>query len=430
MDKVLYFKEFDNIICNPEYKNSPSYKYMEEKEFQKLKDFVRSAADNVNDDNFDFFKVTRKRGVGDVITCQNYVGLIRFDDGLQVQILPKVDLANGEESDEVKTEKTFLRMLQCLKDFKYKVSGMANLSTKRLRLMEVFIKLYIDEVDRLVKEGLKSAYIDVEDNLNCYKGRMLFNENIKYNLVHKERFYVAFDEYHINRPVNKIVKATLKKLASLSTNSANIRDAKTLLNAFDEVDESVNYEKDFSQLKLDRNMTAYEDLVAWSRIFLFNQSFTTFSGVEKAVALLYPMEKLFEAYVAKKMKKVFSEWKVSAQDQKYHLFTMPTKKFRLKPDIVLTKGDRVVVMDTKWKRLTPVAKDNYGISQADMYQMYAYSKKYGASEIWLLYPYNENMHQELVFETGELNNTKVKLFFVDIANIEDSLQTLKNKVEQ
>ena len=64
-------------------------------------------------------------------------------------------------------------------------------------------------------------------------------------------------------------------------------------------------------------------------------------------------------------------------------------------------------MDTKWKRLTPVAKDNYGISQADMYQMYAYSKKYGATEIWLLYPYNEKMHEELVFETGETSNTKI-----------------------
>ena len=64
-----------------------------------------------------------------------------------------------------------------------------------------------------------------------------------------------------------------------------------------------------------------------------------------------------------------------------------------------------------------------------MYQMYAYSKKYGASEIWLLYPYNEKMHEGLVFETGETSNTKIKLFFVDVANIEESLKRLKEKVD-
>ena len=47
-------------------------------------------------------------------------------------------------------------------------------------------------------------------------------------------------------------------------------------------------------------------------------------------------------------------------------------------------------MDTKWKVLSE-DKANYGISQADMYQMYAYQKKYNAKNVTLLYPKTENV---------------------------------------
>lgn len=69
------------------------------------------------------------------------------------------------------------------------------------------------------------------------------------------------------------------------------------------------------------------------------------------------------------------------------------------------------------------------ISQADMYQMYAYSKKYETSEVWLLYPINEDMrdHKPIEFYSGD--NTYVRLFFIDIANIEESLMSLKDRIE-
>lgn len=37
---------------------------------------------------------------------------------------------------------------------------------------------------------------------------------------------------------------------------------------------------------------------------------------------------------------------------------------------------------------------NYGITQADMYQMFAYQKKYGAERVILLYPETEKISLE------------------------------------
>ncbi len=121
-------------------------------------------------------------------------------------------------------------------------------------------------------------------------------------------------------------------------------------------------------------------------------------------------------------------WDISTQNKGYYLFTIPRKRFALKPDIVMRHEERVVVLDTKWKQLINNEHKNYGISQVDMYQMYAYSKKYKTSEIWLLYPINNEMkdHQDISFDSED--GTKINIFFVDVANIEESLNKLKIKI--
>ena len=57
-----------------------------------------------------------------------------------------------------------------------------------------------------------------------------------------------------------------------------------------------------------------------------------------------------------------------------------------------------------------------------------YSKKYGTSEIWLLYPMNQEMsnHAEISFES--VDGVNVRLCFVDVANIERSLQGLRERL--
>ena len=61
-----------------------------------------------------------------------------------------------------------------------------------------------------------------------------------------------------------------------------------------------------------------------------------------------------------------------------------------------------------------------------MYQMYAYSKKYQTPEIWLLYPINEEMRDHSEISFSSMDGVNVKLFFVDVAHIEESLTALRN----
>lgn len=427
MQKPFEVKEFETIVCNADYKDSSDFRYLSKNKFDELSDFIREY-DTANEgtDMLEFFKLGYRRNLGDTITVKNYVGLIQLKSGFQIQILPKVDLSDDEDNSE--TKKVFLKMLRSLKDFEGKVFSSASLKIEKMNLYELFINMYLQEARQLVKRGIKYSYVPQEYNLNYYKGKLLVGEHIKFNAAHQERFYVSFDEFHPNRPENKLVKATLLKLQKLTSSEENGKEIRQLLTAFELVEPSVNHEKEFAKVVIDRNTKCYEMLMEWSKVFLMNKSFSTFAGSSTAKALLFPMQTVFESYVAKCMKKAFAPngWEVSSQDKGYHLFESP-RKFALRPDIVMKKGERTIVLDTKWKKLTSNERQNYGISQSDMYQMYAYSKKYNTSEICLLYPLNSEMrgHTPIVFDSGD--GTTVKVYFMDIANIESSIDDLKSR---
>ena len=433
MDKLLEVKEYDSITGNVDYKDDEKYKYLDQKAFVDLIEFIHEyAGDEENADALDFMRISYKRNVGDVVTIKNYVGLIQMKNGYQVQILPKVSFGDGaEDPGNKRTKKIFLKMLRSMKDFPSKVFNDASLKVDQMNLYEIFINMYLQEVRQLVKRGIKSAYVTQEDNLKYYKGKLLINQQIRTNLAHRERFYITYDEFHPNRAENRLVKATLLKLQKLTSSAENAKEINQLLTAFEMVEPSLNYQKDFSRVKIDRNTKDYEMLMQWSKVFLMNKSFTTFSGDSTSRALLFPMESVYESYVAQQIRKIFCPdgWEVSSQDKGHYLFVEPKRQFALRPDIVLEMDGRTVIMDTKWKSLVNNERINYGISQADMYQMYAYSKKYKTSEIWILYPVNDDMrdHTNIRFDSGD--GTTVNVFFVDVANIEDSLRLLKMKLE-
>ncbi len=430
MSECLQVKEFEKIICSKT--NVDGYKTISSNaEFEELKKLIFDyAAEGVSADSPDIVKIGYKKNVGEYVTVKNYVGVIELKSGVQIEILPKIDIDDDENSS--KTKKIFLNMLRSLKEFSGKTFRKAVVNAERFNLYEIFINMYLEEVSDLVKKGLKSDYFTNDENLYKFKGKLIVKEQIRKNIAHKERFYVEYDEFSLNRPENRLIKATLLKLQKISRENKNVRTIINLLPSFDEVEASKNYDCDFSKIT-ETKSKEYDNLMVWSKIFLYDKSFTTFSGKAVARSILFPMEKVFETYIGKHMKRLFeNDYDVSLQDSRFHLFEKP-EKFRLRPDIVLTSDEKTIIMDTKWKNLSVEADKNYGISQQDMYQMYAYSKKYGANsssspEVWLLYPMNKGLERvdNTLFE-DTTTGVKVHIHFIDLENnIDDELNKLRD----
>jgi 5-methylcytosine-specific restriction enzyme subunit McrC len=213
---------------------------------------------------------------------------------------------------------------------------------------------------------------------------------------------VEYDEYLPDIEVNRILKSALVKLNKISKNMKNQKHLRELLFIFDNV--SKYKRKDFKYV-LNRNLSYYKNALLWAEVFLKNRSFSVFRGENKAFALLFDMNKLFENYVGDFFKRRCKN--VKLQDKKFKLFENE-EKFALIPDIVINKK---IIFDTKWK----IINEKSDISQADLYQMYAYVTKYKIKRGYLLYPFTKNRTvYEFVTEICNGEEAKIKIIFFDL----------------
>ncbi|CAF30312.1 McrC family protein [Methanococcus maripaludis] len=371
--------------------------------FEKLELFVLKSKEN---SGCEFLRLTSLNG-RKALQALNYVGIIKLKNGPTIEILPKI---NNDHISNEKVRRIFLKMLKSLKNAPFKEFGDASLKTHKMKLNEIFIKIFLDDLDVLVKNGLKSDYISIEDNLNVLKGKIKFNEHISKNYIHKERFYVNYDEFIRNRPENRIIKSTIKYLLKNSSLNSNLKRINEFLFIMDAIPESKNLEKDFAACVNNRLMTDYKKIIPWCKVFLKNESFTNFKGDEIAYALLYPMEKIFESYLTEEFKKSGKFETIVSQGNGYFLAKHKNEGiFRLKPDIYAETSSKKYIMDAKWKILNSDKNKNYGISQNDMYQLLSYAVVYGCNELRLLYPKSKDFKRILEFEYNNSINYKEKI---------------------
>jgi 5-methylcytosine-specific restriction enzyme subunit McrC len=167
--KKINNKHFQVIEYEKISKNEINSKY-----FKELEEIVQTTE----------FLAYSKKGV---LKSQNYVGIIQTRSGFVLEILPKISAGNDtyEESKII-----LIEMIKTLKNHPFKKLSTANLKTEKMPLLEIFISFFLSELDVLVKKGIKRDYISIQDNQKFLKGKLLINEHIKKNLVHKERFFV------------------------------------------------------------------------------------------------------------------------------------------------------------------------------------------------------------------------------------------------
>lgn len=384
------------------YKDNKEYPYIKPDTFEALEKFVLE-----NEETAQYLKITTKKGFGKVLQAQNYVGVIQTKDGTTIEILPKIKNATTEKSKDI-----LIKMLKTLKNSPFKNLSVANLKSSKIPLFEIFISMFLEELAILVRNGIKSDYISKEENLKFLKGKLKISEQIKYNTIHKERFFVQYEEFISNRVENRLIKTTLKFLYNKSKLNKNQQRIREFLFVFDEIEISHNIKTDFSKIKLNRQMKDYEQVLLWCKTFLFENSFSPYKGNDIAFALLFDMNLLFESFVYSYLKKSSNFQDIKSQDRTHHLaYENGIGRFRLKPDIVINGGK--IIADTKWKILSEDKAYN-GVLQDDMYQLYAYGTKYDNCEkIYLIYPFDELIIKNSYnyFKNKEL---KLDILFFDV----------------
>lgn len=409
MENKATISEFGLIGCEKQPSNKFLSAKVDKKYYEELESFAKT------DKGKDVLQFT---GNGKYLQAKSYVGTIQTISGFVLEILPKT----SKDNDIEKSKQVFMKLLHLL----YKLPNYKNIDTanferiKDLDIFEIFIFMFLEEVGIIIKKGIKSDYVGQEDNLFYLKGKLLINEQIKRNSIHKERFYVQYDDYNQNRAENRLIKSTLKLLSNISKDFDNQRRIRQYLEHLNWIELSMNIDKDFSMVKRGRGMEHYKNALIWSKVFLKKESFSSFSGDTIAFAILYPMEKLFECFVEWWLNKKYSHLQIEAQNGGYDFVK---KLFTVRPDFLIKKDNQVIcVADAKWKLI----EEDENLSQSDFYQLFAYKHiflkeqkenyKDNICELMSLKIYYPKIKEK--FETPKIfkyfDNTEIKIVPLDI----------------
>jgi 5-methylcytosine-specific restriction enzyme subunit McrC len=137
--------EYQSFTCEIELHND-NYKPLKADTFNKLKQFILENKGTGETEGLELMSHYSRKGIGEIITAKNYVGVIAMPDGTVIEVLPKI--ANSTKVEE--SQKLLLAMLKTVKDLPFKTFNMAHLNVERIRIFEVFISMFINEVKLLV----------------------------------------------------------------------------------------------------------------------------------------------------------------------------------------------------------------------------------------------------------------------------------------
>lgn len=262
----------------------------------------------------------------------------------------------------------------------------------------------------LLRKGLIKQYHKKSGNLNVVKGRILFTNHIRENLIHQERVYTEHQVYDTENLYNQILLRALNILNQISQNPTIKDQIHRLRLDFPEIQEIQITQAHFNRLKDTRKSRSYQNALQIAKMIILNYSPDIRSGGENMIALLFDMNKLWEEYIYRVLQNnPNSDYEISYQNSESFW-----EKKTIRPDLVLNKKgtNEKYIIDTKWKIV-----DANNPSDDDLKQMFAYNIYWNTGKSILLYPGSEILEEKFGnFHKGRQDGNQCKVGFISVLN--------------
>ncbi len=361
------------------------------------------------------------------IQVKRYVGFFQKGN-TQIQILPKIYSGTAVHKSEVKESLAFMfRLLQLSGYFGFKELDNLNIDTNTNSLLEIFIRIFIEKFNTQFNKTPYFEYVNIVENQQLIKGKILFTENIKKNSYRPHQHIVEFDEFSIDNNLNRLFKYIINELLKKTKDSKNrmlLKQATTMLEDVSNISISAQF---FNRIQFTRQNNQYKSLFNFAKLFFFNNQPSINKGNENTFSFLIPLNLLFEKSVLvflKNIEQKRTNYKVSYQNNKVFGKENGIDVFNLKPDFVISEKNinkTLVVLDTKYKY--PFNNDNNPhIKESDLYQLTTYASAHNCNLLFLIYPlFKKSPNSDTLITTYELKTRTIKTYLhilqVDITNI-------------
>ena len=139
----------------------------------------------------------------------------------------------------------------------------------------------------------------------------------------RARFYVGYDEFNANRPANRLIHSTIHKLMGSVRQPRNQQLLHQLRISFSDIPQSAHLEgrlgSILGDIRSDRSIQHYDEVMQWVGLFLFGHGLTTFAGKHVNQTLLFPMWEVFEDFVTASFRRYQKDFFVYKQRPRKYL---------------------------------------------------------------------------------------------------------------
>ena len=332
------------------------------------------------------------------LRLDSFVGVLESPCGQVIEILPK----HFDEGDcEQQSRALLKKLIASSLELNCREAEEAGLELYDAPLAEWVMEQFLHQLERLLKRGLQFDYQRLEEEQRYLRGQLDVVRQMRQPPGRAHFFQIRHDVFLPDKPENRLLKRALLVVLDHAKESANWRLAHELAAMLHELPESRDIGADFERWQHDRLMAHYEAIKPWCELILYRHMPLAVRGEYRGISLLFPMEKLFEQYVAQMLPlQLMPEAKLRTQAKSKYLCRQGSKElFQLRPDLLLEQGKGVWVLDTKWKRVNSKSLDTkYDLRESDFYQMLAYARQYlpeGKGEMVLIYPKSQTFTEPL-----------------------------------
>lgn len=332
------------------------------------------------------------------LTARQVVGVLSTK-GCSLEILPKIDPTSPEE-DAPTVRAKLVHMLDIALGLDLSLGQSEAMARQNETLLDIFIRLFSDHLLAEVRRGLPRQYCARENDLPALRGQLDVVRQFTTHAVRPDRLACQFDVLETDTPLMRIMKACVIALTRHSRKLDTQRKPAELRYMLAEIPDMAARSLPWDQVSIDRSNRRWQRLFELAALFLRRKwQATHHDGLAaKGITLLFPMNDLFEAYVAAQLRRTLAGSGLKVIEQgglRYCLGEWRDNEncraylFQTKPDIILRdqKGITCAIIDTKWKKLSEDPLDRrHGVRQNDVYQMMAYARLYDCNSLMLIFP--------------------------------------------
>jgi len=283
---------------------------------------------------------------------------------------------------------------------------------------------FLELVERIVRQGLKKNYIQIEENLNSkIKGKIIWSQQIKKNIAGKreDRAFCRYQEYSVNCLENRLLKKTLLMVQRYLKHFDKaqikplIQQQNRLLNALEPVSDDISYQQ-MKMLKVNSLYKEYVEAIDLAKNIMakFGYSFANTDNKEKQKEMSpfwINMSKLFELYVYSLLR---DEYGKTILYQKQGNYGQADFLDINKKTIIDTKYKEYYEKD--WKDLSQSEKESIA---KDIRQLSGYARDWGVLkkleinsddevvDCVIIFP---NKRSNIVFQNRNLQETPIAQF--------------------